>query len=199
MKKMTKREKLIYTTLISTILAILLLATVTDIYAKYTSAFSGSGNIELAKWEVKVNGKGEAENFELDIKTTNNNGTKIYPGSTGYFKVLLENNSDVPAEYTISLKENFYRSSIETDTLKIYSDNTYSDDSYIDITTKDIVGKIESNSNKEITFYWKWVDDDTQDKTIAENYSGFTISANVIGEQTEIALGEDIDCKIVTK
>ena len=69
MYRITKREKLIYITLISVILAILLLSVITDVYARYSSTINGTGDIELAKWEFKVNDKKEGEAFDINIKS----------------------------------------------------------------------------------------------------------------------------------
>ncbi len=197
MYRITKREKLIYITLISVILAILLLSVITDVYARYSSTINGTGDIELAKWEFKVNDKKEGEAFDINIKSDSNE-EKIAPNSTGTFKLLLQNNSNVPAEATISLNEFFLNTDVETQVLKIYLDNTYSDNQLFDIKTKNISLKLNSESQKEITFYWKWIAT-SKDQVIAENYDGFTISAKVVGEQTLIADNEDIDVKLIDK
>lgn len=197
MYRITKREKIIYITLISVILAILLLSVITDVYARYSSTINGTGDIELAKWEFKVNDKKEGEAFDINIKSDSNE-EKIAPNSTGTFKLLLQNNSNVPAEATISLNEFFLNTDVETQVLKIYLDNTYSDNQLFDIKTKNISLKLNSESQKEITFYWKWIAT-SKDQVIAENYDGFTISAKVVGEQTLIADNEDIDVKLIDK
>ena len=197
MYRITKREKLIYITLISVILAILLLSVITDVYARYSSTINGTGDIELAIWEFNVNDKKEGEAFDINIKSDSNE-EKIAPNSTGTFKLLLQNNSNVPAEATISLNEFFLNTDVETQVLKIYLDNTYSDNQLFDIKTKNISLKLNSESQKEITFYWKWIAT-SKDQVIAENYDGFTISAKVVGEQTLIADNEDIDVKLIDK
>lgn len=197
MKKLTKREKLIYTTLISVVLAIFLLSIVSDVYAKYSSTLYGSGNIELARWEFKVNSKHEGENFTLDIKTNDSEETKISPNSTGTFQIIVENKSNVPAKYSIALGERFLGTSTATNALKIYLDSGYTEPINLDL--QNVVGKLESQSSKTITFYWKWVEDANVDQVIAENYEGFTISANVVGEQTQITSGENLEFSLINK
>ena len=146
---------------------------------------------------VEVNGKNEAENFDLNIEVQNGEENKIYPGSSGTFQIVINNKSDVAAEYTISLEEFLLNTNIRTDSLQIYLDNSYSKN--INIQREDVVGKIEKNSEKTIVFYWKWVENIDQDQVIAENYNGFMISAKVVNEQTQIELDEDIDYKIKNK
>ena len=90
-KTITKREKLIYITFIALLVAIMLLSTISDIYARYSSTITGSGNIELAKWSFKVNETQEGESFSIDIKTTDETQTKISPESTGTFTLTIEN------------------------------------------------------------------------------------------------------------
>ena len=199
MKKITKREKLIYTTLISVVLAILLLSIVSDVYAKYSSTLYGKGDIELARWEFKANGKNEGEDFLLNINTTDSSEGKISPNSTGSFQIILENKSNVAAEYTIALSEKFLNTNTSTNALKIYSDSSFSEDSLIDINSKNVVGKLENQSSETLTFYWKWVEDPSVDQVIAENYSGFSIFANVVGEQTQIISGESLNFSLKNK
>lgn len=197
-KNLSKREKLIYTTLVSTILAILLLSVITDVYARYSSTIYGNGDIELAKWEFKANEKGVGEEFDLNI-VTDGNVSKISPNSTGYMQIKLENNSNVPAEAIISLRETFLNTNDETNTLKIYLDNSYASEKMIDITSKNLAIKLNAESSKTIKLYWKWVENESVDQTIAEYYDGFTISATVVGEQTEIGENENMELRVVDK
>jgi len=196
-KTITKREKLIYITFIALLVAIMLLATISDIYARYSSTISGSGNIELAKWSFKVNEAQEGETFTLDIKTTNESKTKISPESTGSFTLTIENASNVPAKYTIELSEKFMDTQIETDTIKIYTDESY--ETMVDLTNNTLQGKLQSSETKVITLYWKWVPNEEKDQLIAENYDGFTISATVTGEQTTISENENTEMTIKNK
>ena len=197
MKTITKREKLIYTTFIALLLALLLLSTISDVYARYSSAMSGSGNIELAKWSFKVNESQEGESFSIDIKTTDETQTKISPESTGTLTLTIENASNVPAQYTVELNEKFMNTQIETDTIKIYTDDTYQ--TMIDMKNNVLKGKLNESETKVITLYWKWVPNAEFDQTIAENYDGFTITANVTGEQTTISESENVEMKIENK
>ena len=158
---------------------------------------SGSGNIELAKWSFKVNETQEGESFSIDIKTTDETQTKISPESTGTFTLTIENASNVPAQYTLELAEKFMNTQIETDTIKIYTDDTYQ--TMIDIKNNVLKGKLNESETKVITLYWKWVPNAEVDQIIAENYEGFTITANVTGEQTTISENENVEMKIENK
>ena len=158
---------------------------------------SGSGNIELAKWSFKVNESQEGESFSIDIKTTDETQTKISPESTGTLTLTIENASNVPAQYTVELNEKFMNTQIETDTIKIYTDDTYQ--TMIDMKNNVLKGKLNESETKVITLYWKWVPNAEFDQTIAENYDGFTITANVTGEQTTISENENVEMKIENK
>lgn len=197
MKTITKREKLIYVTFFSLLIAILLISTISDLYARYSTTISGSGNIELAKWSFKVNDAQEGETFAIDIKTLDDTETKISPDATGTFILTIENASNVPAQYRIQLSEKFMNTQIETDTLRIYTDNTYQ--TMINIENNTLQGKLQSNETKIITLYWKWVPNEQRDQIIAENYDGFTISATVTGEQTTISEKENTEMTIQNK
>lgn len=192
MKNISGREKIIYLIFIALLIALLLLSTITDIYARYSSTITGSGNIELAKWSFKVNDAGEGEDFVIDIKTSDE--AKVAPGSTGTFNLKLENFSDVAAQYTIELSEKFINTQIDTDAIKIYTDSEYK--TMIDLKNNVLTGKLQSGETKVITLYWKWVANEEKDQIIAENYDGFTISAKVIGEQTIIVEGENVEMTI---
>lgn len=195
MKNISRREKIIYLTFVALLIAILLLSTITDIYARYSSTITGSGNIELAKWLFKVNDAGEGENFVINIETSDE--AKVAPGSTGTFNLKLENASDVAAQYTIELSEKFINTQIETDTIKIYTDSEYQ--TMIDLQNNVLTGKLQSSETKVITLYWKWVANEEKDQIIAENYDGFTISATVTGEQTTIVENENVEMTIENK
>ena len=197
MKIITKREKLIYTTFIALLLAILLLSVISDVYARYSSTMSGSGNIELAKWSFKVNDTQEGESFSIDIKTTDETQTKISPESTGTLTLTIENASNVSAQYIVELNEKFMNTQIETDTIKVYTDDTYQ--TMIDMKNNVLKGKLKESETKVLKLYWKWVPNADVDQRIAENYDGFTITANVTGEQTTISENENIEMKIENK
>jgi hypothetical protein len=190
----TKREKLVYSTMIALIIAILSLYIITDVYARYSSTLYGSGNLEIASWSFKVNDSKEGEQFILNIKTTDNI-TKISPNATGTMYITVKNESDVNAKYTISLKETMMDTQEESNAIQLYLDDSYSEESKIDIKNQSITGKLDtsSHSTKTVTLYWKWIENTKIDQTIAEKYKGFTFEATIVGEETEIAEGENFE------
>jgi len=131
------------------------------------------------------------------ILSVNESETKISPESTGSFTLTIENASNVPAKYTIELSEKFMDTQIETDTIKIYTDESY--ETMVDLTNNTLQGKLQSSETKVITLYWKWVPNEEKDQLIAENYDGFTISATVTGEQTTISENENTEMTIKNK
>lgn len=198
-KTISKREKMIYITFIALLIAIMLLSAISDIYARYSNTITGSGNIELAKWSFKVNEAQEGENFSIDIKTSNDGETKILPESTGTFTIAIENESNVPAQYTIELEEKFMNTQEKSNAIKIYTDPNY--ENMVDLENEILQGKLPSNQTKNVILYWKWVpnEDKEKDQLIAENYDGFTITATVTGEQTTISENENTEMTIKSK
>ncbi len=103
-----------------TILAALVLAvvvtgySVSGTYAKYTSTFNGkTSTARVAKWAVSASdlnqSSGASETFTFDLfESVNDSNVKtgtneniIAPGTTGSFDLVVKNDSEVNAEYTV--------------------------------------------------------------------------------------------------
>ena len=97
------------------------------------------------------------------------------------------------------MRETFLGTNTNSNALKIYLDSEHSAQSLVDISTQNVVGKLDSQTQQTINFYWVWEENPAQDQVIAENYNGFTISSTVYGEQTQIADGENINYMIKNK
>lgn len=180
MKKIiTKREKLVYTTFIALLIAILLLFCVTDIYAKYASAFIGESSIDIKNWIVSVNdvlaSSKENNVFTFDIEEENGK-TKIEPGDKGTFNLKIKNDSNVNAKYTIKFKV-YYKGT--EDLAMEFSINSYDKDgNNVEINTYEIQGDINSGITEELTFNWNW-ESTTGDYEIVTQRTGFTVKAEV--------------------
>lgn len=185
-KKLTKREKMVYATLISLLIAILCLYTVIDVYAGYTTTLSGSGTVDIAKWNFLVN---NVSSEEIPFVITIDSANPITVGSTGYFILNIHNDSNVNANYTIMFDENALNQTTATSCriLKLFTADDYETNG-INIDTQNICGSITAKNQMNVKIYWKWISDDaTQDQNIAQWYDSIKISAKVIGEQTDNA------------
>ena len=103
------------------VLAMITTCVISGTFAKYTSTASGSDEATVAKWSIEVNdteiavtGDAKTVSFGLfdTIKDTDNTAEEddvkkalIAPGTSGSFKLNLENLSEVDAKYTITLSE----------------------------------------------------------------------------------------------
>lgn len=80
-------------------------------YSKYSSSASGSSNVNIAAWNVKVNSEDITNSTTLsekiNFKTISNEyvaPNKLAPSSEGYFDIVLDTTSaEVAAHYTISI------------------------------------------------------------------------------------------------
>ncbi len=151
--------------------------------AKYTTTFTGTDSLTIAKWDVDVNGTTagkDTNQFTLNlVPTTTNynhvasdtNGLMLAPGASGQFEVEITNESNVDVEYTMSftaatkptnLKFYYQTKSGETitrsDTVITNNSDIYEYSFNSDGTTND--GKLVMGSETEtIIVYWVWLYD----------------------------------------
>lgn len=183
-KTLTKREKLIYTTLVTLLISIMLLYLVSDIYAKYISNYSGESSIDIKNWNVSVNdviATSKNNNiFTFDIKETNGQD-KIEPGDKGTFELKIKNDSNVKAKYIIMLQI-YYKDTEEMATeFCIDSYNIASSDntsSQVNMDNNTFERDIDIGVTDTLTFNWEWVSTNN-DFDIASQRNGFTVKANV--------------------
>lgn len=158
-------------------------------FAKYASTGSGSDNAAVAKWSILVKGTeiavtGDPETVTFDLFNTvrdtdsvdgdedddadvanasSSDHTLIAPGTCGSFTLDIVNNSEVTAQYTISLSENnaseipLQYSVNETDwydSIEILMDNDATSDE-LDKQRIEMLG-VSGNSDSK-TIYWRWV------------------------------------------
>ena len=169
MNKKTNRSPFMRAAGVMLVLTLILSCTVFGTMAKYTSAVSGSDAAQVAKWHFEVNdlnfATSNAQTMAFDLFETINEadtttaeanvseGKLIAPGTGGSFELVIENLSQVDAEYTLNLTE--------TNTSNIplqYSldKNTWTDDlSAINADQTDVAIAKESGSNT-VVVYWRW-------------------------------------------
>ena len=166
------------------LLAIIALILVSSTYAKYTTTISGTDTAVVAKWNVSA---GNAfENFDLFTTVKDSNGTdteddvkadRIAPGTSGAFTVALKNDSEVTADYAITIEQSNTKIPIK---YSIDGTTWYKATELATLNSK-LTGtlafkgssKAEATpASKDITISWKWDyyesdDQDNTDKSLA--------------------------------
>ena len=134
-------------------------------FAKYTSSATGTDSTTVAKWDIKVNNDNitasDTFNFNLfnTVKDTDgntetdmgpNDGTIIAPGTRGSFDIVIKNDSQVNAKYTIDYTVNTRSIPVEF--------STNGTDWKTDIDDLDVVSgiDIDMNATETVTVYWRW-------------------------------------------
>ncbi len=156
---------------------------VSGTYARYSRALSGSDTATVAKFSVSGTGLDKEGNAtfdlfntelkEADINTAEDNvlNTKIAPGTGGFFKTTLTNDSEVDVTTVLKLKEtaNASKVPIEYSTDKTTWKAVDTTTKEVELTTVDLdyVGKTGASvkNSEEVTVYWRWaIDANTDDK-----------------------------------
>jgi len=167
-------------------------------FAKYTSKATGSGELTVAHWQI-VAGKDSASAVEIsgnpsasfDIAGTiiDDNAAdaqpsdKICPGTHGSFTIYLKNESDVKADYTITLDD--------TGLADLKDVVTFTYDGAALNTATPITGRLDktgANAEKAITIDWEWpfyVDAATDAKDTAHGVAPatYTLTADITVDQ----------------
>ena len=181
-----KRNKTSRLVAVALLLAVIGLVLISSTYAKYTSTIAGSDTAIVAKWSVSA---GDAfKTFDLFTTVKDSNGTdteddvkadRIAPGTSGAFTVALKNDSEVTADYVITIAQSNTNIPIK---YSIDGTNWYKATELATVNsalggTLAFTGssKITEDTpvSKDITISWKWdysesADQDATDKGLAE-------------------------------
>lgn len=144
---------------------------VSSTFAKYTSSAKGSDSVTVAKWAVSAGGtditQADTVSFDLfgtvldsDYTTTEQNvatgtdgKTLVAPGTSGKFVMTVANNSEVDAEYSLTLTE----TNANSVPIQYSADGNDWED---ELSAINIIDKgLNRNTNENITVYWRWVFD----------------------------------------
>ncbi|MBR3229950.1 MAG: hypothetical protein IKF91_03890 [Bacilli bacterium] len=170
-----KEKRLTSIVILGLFIAMIAVIAVSGTYAKYTTKFEGTDTATIAKWDVSVTGISSSSiDLFKTIKDTGgtNNETDvaaakmIAPGTSGSFNIVLTNQSDVPAKYTVSFEEtNPLGAKI------VYSVNG-TDCASLAACGIDETAVAMTNGSATIPVAWRWEyddDNDTQDTTVGVN------------------------------
>lgn len=151
--------------------------------ARYTAVVRDTTTVNVANWNITINGQNVQEEQELlspisltqgITQTTYNN--KLAPGQTGYFDIVIDpTRTDVSVEYSIRLNTDKIPSDIKLTGYEILEDNINTN-----IQNNTINGEINlSESSQALTqsdiktlrIHWTWQDNDnTTIPTGTEDY-----------------------------
>ena len=169
----------------SALLVAVLLTTcaISGTFAKYVSTATAEDSARVARWSFEVgagNDIATATTFTFDlfktIKDTDGSdeddispadGTIIAPGTQGSFDIVLNNKSEVTANYAIDY-------TVDNDDnipVKFSVDGTNWTDDLADVAASEATELAATNGTKTITVQWKWdyyvnADGDTADTTL---------------------------------
>lgn len=142
-------------------------------YGLFESERTNTSQIDIAKWQVKVNNDsidGSTSTFTVDNinwdSSPNVKEGKIAPGGSGYFDIVIDpNDTDVSIIYNITfdfsnLDEDQFQIDeiIELDNKPIVHTDTYT---YSNIMTLDDINNNETNT---IRVYLSWVNDENNNE-----------------------------------
>ena len=129
-------------------------------YARYKNENDATGEVKVAKWDIKVNGKSIDEELIIDLFNSVENVSDtttnyIMPGSQGSFDLKIENESDVTALVSISLEEVLNNKNIPI-VYSLTEQGEYKDDKDFIIANDEEVVFGEINNIKNYKIYWQW-------------------------------------------
>ena len=192
-------------------IAMVLLATVmitscavSGTFARYTSTATGSSTARIASWDFKVGGTKVSTNnltFNLFNTVFDTNGSAatndadvsdgdtpavIAPGTWGYFDIVLKNDSEVTARYSIAFSQSKTNASnglnikylISTgNTLPAANSSWVSDIASLNIAASNST-VMAMDATKTIRVFWKWDfsgGNNSQETTLGENAGGANV------------------------
>lgn len=153
-------------------------------YAKYTSTVSASGTATVAKWAFDTDNSSTTVALDLTtvIDETSLVDEKIAPGTAGNFNIELSNeNSEVGVSFTVSFGT---ASGIPSNLVLTYGGNSF------DPSTGTITGTIAQGETITLPIAFSWpyytsAADDTEDTTDGSAAGTMTLTASIVGVQTE--------------
>ena len=197
MKKENKLGKFVAFVLLITLVALILVA---NTYAKYTTETNLTAEATVAKWSIKVNDNDIKDSttfnlFDTIYDTTTAGGEetdvstgKIAPGTKGSFSMIIKNESEVTAEYTISYKVEGARVPLEFST-----DDGLTWTKTLNATEAKTLAK--EGGNDTVTVQWRWAfsgnestnytttQTDKSDTDLGEAASTVTVTATLTASQ----------------
>lgn len=164
------RSTLMRTAGIMLVLCLVLSCTVFGTMAKYVSDIEGSDTATVASWKINVGSQDittvtDPLVFDLFSTVNDTDGSDetdvaeeddvnlIAPGTSGSFDLVVENASQVNAQYTVELTE----TNAGNVPLQYSVDGTEWKDSVAELTMTDLTDNaIAMGASETVTVYWRW-------------------------------------------
>ena len=218
-----KKNKMMRIASVLLVAVLLSACAISGTFAKYTTTVNGDDSARIAKWEIEVDTFKSAspanQTFEFDIFKTiydtetpgqasnedNVDSDLLAPGTWGYFDLVIKNNSEVTAKYTLTLTETIQDGPDDAASPILYSVNTVASTS--EAATLPNSGMAKAGTNGQITItsgdngnlnmndgeaviriYWQWEFDAASNNDTALGLDGDTqikVAANVTVEQVD--------------
>lgn len=193
-----KKNRIFILGIVTMFVAILSLTLVSGTLARYTSTGTGTGSVEVAKWDVQINGNQLVNNpgatnttFNLFSTTTNYDELgddvvdgKIAPGTQGSFSFVLTNASEVTANYAIDYDIDEAGVPLEW---SLTGDPSSWTTDLADVAADAGTVLAKEVGSKTIVVYWRWIfdGDDEVDTDLGLNGAEPTVTINVTFTQVD--------------
>lgn len=142
-------------------------------YALFESTRVNTSMIDIAKWQVKINGDnidGSSDTFTVNSfvwsTSTKVKSGKAAPGLSGYFEIVLDpNNTDTSIRYDLTFDfSNLDEDQFRVDRIIEINDKTIyrtGESTYSNIITLD---EIRNNETNTIRVYLEWIEDEANNE-----------------------------------
>ena len=169
-----KKNKMMRLASVLLVLTLLSTSVISGTFAKYTNTTQANDVARVAKWDVKFNNStlnAQTTTFSFDLFGTTHqnvkNGTAeeaiIAPGTEGSFDIVLKNDSEVTAEYTID----YTVTNTNNIPVEFCVDGTNWTSTLADVTTP--VTLTMGAEATTITVKWRWVFEAVDPNTNADD------------------------------
>lgn len=166
----TKRYNLIYA------IILILFLMIPTTFSRYTITAEGETSVNIANWQIAINGVDLAQNATLNDKIyliyDNQQNGMILPGKTGYFDIILDpTGTEVSIEYEIvidlsNMPQNMILTGYTLNSGEINTvpnNNTITGEIHLSNGTK-----LDSSNKQTYRIYWQWTG--SSEIEIDENY-----------------------------
>ena len=166
----TKRYNLIYA------IILILFLMIPTTFSRYTTTAEGETSVNIANWQISINGVDLTQNATLndkiDLVYGNQHNGMILPGETGYFDIILDpTGTEVSVEYEIVIDlSNMPQNMILTgytlnvgEMMNVPNNNTFTGE--IRLSNQ---SQLDNSNKQTYRIYWQWTG--SSEIQIDENY-----------------------------
>ena len=173
-------------------------------YAKYLTALSSEGSVNLASWNIELNNQDviNSSNFSSTLNltvpgTTYYNTGALVPTAIGYFDLNIDaTNVALNVKYTITCPSPATNNITDLKIIGYSTSTNYSNITYLSSPSATITRTVAGTNTEDIRIFVKWVDDDQvtfstysqvldddDDTSIAVSNGNGAVLVNILFEQ----------------